>query len=245
MFTVSERASLRDRLVARAREDARIVACAFVGSTSSGEDRWSDIDIACGVAAGSTVVDVLADWTAYMTATCAAAALFDVHFGTSTYRVFLLPNNLQVDLSFTPAEDFAATGPRFTLLFGVAGPPRPTSPRPVEDHVGLAVHHALRARISIERGRRWQAEYWVSGLRDEALTIACRVHGLEDSHGRGFDRLPTDVVAPAAEALVRSLDREELLRALTAAIELLQIVSEGAPAGLLSQLRDLTATTLT
>lgn len=245
MFTVSERVAVRDHLVRRAHDDGRVAACAFVGSTADGEDRWSDIDITCGVAEGSTVVDVLTDWTTYLAAAFGANALFDVAFRTSTYRVFLLPSNLQVDLSFTPAADFAPTGPRFKLLFGVAGPACPPSPRPTEDHLGLAVHHAVRARICIERGRQLQAEYWVSGLRYEALTIACRVHGLEDSHGRGFDRLPMDVAALAAEALVSSLEREEMLRALTAAIDLLKIASGDAPVGLVPQLRELTATRLT
>lgn len=100
---------------------------------------------------------------------------------------------------------------------------------------GYAVHHALRARFCIERGRYWQAEYWVSGVRDYALSLACRARGLPTSHGRGFDKLPDDVRDGFADALVLSLERDELLRALGSAI-----------AGLLreaSEVRDLAATT--
>src|SRR6266487_653664 len=85
------------------------------------------------------------------------------------------------------------------------------------DH-GLAVHHAVRARFSIERGRYWQAEYWISAVRDYALSLACRRRGLPARYGRGFDDLPGDVLDSFAGALVRSLEQDELLRALALAV---------------------------
>lgn len=84
---------------------------------------------------------------------------------------------------------------------------------------GYAVHHALRARFCIERCRYWQAEYWISGTRDYALSLACRRRGLSTAHGRGFDDLPVDVRQLLSCALVTSLERDELLRALCCAIE--------------------------
>jgi hypothetical protein len=83
------------------------------------------------------------------------------------------------------------------------------------------VHHALRARFCIERGRLRQAEYWVSAVRDYALSLACRRRGLPAHHGRGFDLLPEEVRHTAADALTRSLDGTELLRALRCAVDLL------------------------
>src|SRR5262249_41172852 len=81
------------------------------------------------------------------------------------------------------------------------------------------VHHALRARFCIERGRVWQAEYWLSGVRDYALHLACLQRNLPASNGRGFDDLPPDVRDAFENALARSLAREELLRALGVAID--------------------------
>jgi hypothetical protein len=86
----------------------------------------------------------------------------------------------------------------------------------------------LRARFSIERGRSWQAEHWISGVRDQALLLACRRRGLDGSYGRRFDELPPDLLAACEPALVRSLQREELLRALAGAISVLQQESEEA-----------------
>ena len=84
-------------------------------------------------------------------------------------------------LSFTPASEFGALGPKFKLLFGAAVQ-RPHPERPTAHHLfGLGVHHAVRARFCIERGRPWQAQYWIGGVRDQALLLACLRRGLEVS----------------------------------------------------------------
>jgi hypothetical protein len=222
VFTVEERDRVRDRLLQIAQADARIVAGAEIGALAQGGgDRWSDLDLTFGLANGASADTVLSDWTAEVASEFGAVHLFDLPFRTTIYRVFLLPGNLQVDLSFTPERDFGAFGPKFTLLFGNAVEREPP-PRPSARHLfGLGAHHAVRARICIERGRLWQAEYWISALRDEALTLACDRRGLEVSYGRGFDQLPAATLALGSAAFVRSLEREELLRALAAAIGLL------------------------
>jgi hypothetical protein len=51
--------------------------------------------------------------------------------------------------------------------------------------------------------------------------LACRRLGLEAAWGRGFDALPAELLAKAEGALVRSVNRQELLRALRLSTELL------------------------
>jgi hypothetical protein len=219
VFTVEERARVRDRLLELARADERVVAGAEIGAlAANGGDRWSDLDLTFGIADGLSVDEVLLDWTARLSDELDAVHLFDVSLRTTTYRVLLLPGNLQVDLSFCPREDFGALGPRFTLLFGEAAEIARHSLPSAEHLFGLGVHHAVRAWICVERGRPWQAEYWISGVRDQALALACRRFGYDVNHGRGFDRLPKQTLELAESALVRSLDRVELERALDAAI---------------------------
>jgi hypothetical protein len=118
-------------------------------------------------------------------------------------------------------------GPKFKLLFGNAVE-RPYIPPPsAHELFGYAVHHALRARFCIERGRYWHAEYWISGTRDYALSLACRRRGLSPVEGRGFDDLSAEVCDFFKSTLVTSLEREELLRALNYTIEgLLREVEE-------------------
>ena len=219
LFSVEERARIRDRVLEMVASDKRIVAGAVVGSMALREgDRFSDIDLTFGVADEFSMYDVLEDWTCQIIDEFDAAHLFDVTSGASVYRVFLFPGCLQFDLSFTPASKFGAIGPKFKLLFGsaVEKPYLPTQSAP--ELFGYAVHHALRARFCIERGRYWQAEYWISSLRDYALAIACHRHGLPVSYARGFDQLPPEVLEPFKSALAASIERDELLRALKEAI---------------------------
>jgi hypothetical protein len=205
------------KLLERARADPRLVAAAAIGASAGEGDRWSDLDLTFGVATGETLDDVLTDWTAAVVSQFDAAVLFDLPARSSIYRVFLLPGALQVDLSFTPAAEFGALGPNFHLLFGEAVHRPPIPPPSPEYLFGLAVHHAVRARICIERRRFWQAEHWIHGVRDSALSLACGRRNLEVSNGRGFDRLPPDVLVPFQDSLVRNLTQDELQRALAAA----------------------------
>jgi len=220
IFTIADRDRLRARLLQMAASDSRVVAGAVVGSLAlGGRDRWSDLDLTFAVVDSLPVMDVLEDWTRTLVREFSAVHLFDLPGGTSIYRVFLLPGCLQFDLSFTPESSFGATGPKFKLIFdnSVEKPfPQPPSAQELFDY---AVHHALRARFCIERGCFWQAEYWISSLRDYAFSLACRRLGLPTAYGRGFDALPSEVQAAFAGTLVASLERDELIRTLACAIE--------------------------
>jgi len=242
MFTVEERDRIRERILALAGDDARIVAGAELGSAAAGAvDRYSDLDLSFAVEDGTPPLRVLDDLTAAM-GELDAKHLVDVSRGPWIYRVFLLPGLLQVDVSMTPASEFRPLAPTFRLLFGAAGEPRHGTPPDPRDLFGWAVHHALRARFCVERGRPWQAQRWLAELRNEALTLACVRHGLPSGNGRGYDRLPPDVVAPFEATLVRSLARDELLRALAAGVEALRAVAPDLAEPLGAQLDELTAT---
>ena len=228
VFTVEQRDALRDRLVQLAKADPRIAAGALVGSLAEGGDRLSDLDLTFGVADGELVDTVLEEWTRTIVDEFDAVVLFDLPAGPATYRVFFLPGALQFDLSFMPQAEFAATTPKFKLLFGSAGE-RPLVPPKIEELFGYAVHHALRARFTIERGRYWWAEYWISSLRDYALSLACVRRKLPASYGRGFDDLPAEVRGAFAGSLVSSLDHDELLRAFGVALDGFLTVADGLP----------------
>ena len=220
MFSIRDRDRIRESVLQMAAADRRVVAGAVVGSMALDQgDRWSDLDLTFAVADELPVFAVLEDWTHSLVDEFKAVPLFDLQSGASVYRVFLLPGCLQFDLSFTPASKFGATGPKFKLIFGRAVEKPYNQPPSAQELFGYAVHHALRARICIERGRYWQAEYWISGVRDYALSLACRRHSLPAIQGRGFDALPSGISNVFRKALVTSIERDELLRALGCAIE--------------------------
>ncbi|MER5183511.1 nucleotidyltransferase domain-containing protein [Streptomyces sp. NPDC002896] len=252
MFTVEGRQQVRNLLLERARRDERIAGAALTGSAARGtEDQWSDIDLFLGVAAGHSVEDTLRDWSAFIHEELGAVHHFDLHAGPAVYRAFLLGGDLlEIDLGFTPAAAFGPLGDgAFRVVFGtpVERHPAAAGAQQRRHLTGLAWHHVLHARVCIERGALWQAEYWISGIRDQVLALACLRLGLPTAYAKGADRLPSDVTRPLREALVRSLDAEDLTRALQAATrsllsELRAGPSDGGTATSLEQaLRELAA----
>jgi hypothetical protein len=224
VFTVEQRAALRDRVLALADADERVVAGAAVGSLALGSgDRFSDLDLTFAVADGVPVADVLDDWTRTLTDELAAVQLVDLERGPTIYRVFLLPDALQFDLSLTPSARFAPAGPRFRLLFGetAEGEERAPSPPAAGNLFGWGVIYGLHARACIERGRVWQAEHYIGAVRDHALSLACLRRDLPAVQARGYDDLPAPSLAGFDGTHVGSLEPVRLRSALSAAVRAL------------------------
>jgi hypothetical protein len=211
-----------------AGEDERVVAGAAVGSLAVGSgDRFSDLDLTFGIADAARVADVLEDWTRVLAEELGAVRLVDLEVGPTIYRVFLLPDALQFDLSMTPEAAFRPAGAKFRLLFGETAadsdaPARPpgglhlSTPVVAADIFGWGVIYALHARACIERGRVWQAEHYVGAVRDHALSLACLHRGLPPAQARGYDELPSETLARLDGAHIGSLEGGALRAALAA-----------------------------
>jgi len=239
MFTPEQRARLRSDLLQRAAHDHRISGAAITGSAAvDREDQWSDIDLAFGVADEAQLPAVLSDWTGHMYQQHGALHHLDLQFGAWTYRVFILPGTLQVDLAFVPAGEFRAIAPSFRLVSGEANEARYAPPADPAVLAGFALLYALHARTSIARRELWQAEYMISGVRDHALALACLRHGLSSVHARGIDHLPAGVAAPFEDSLVRHLDASELSRAFSAVLHGLQGELRSTDPALAGRLQD-------
>jgi hypothetical protein len=244
VFTVEQRDALRERVLQLAEEDERVVAGAAVGSLAvDGGDRFSDLDLTFGIADDVPATEVLDDWTRTLIGERDAVQLADLERGPTTYRVFLLPDALQYDLSMTPAAEFRPAGPRFRLLFGetaagdsevsrprVAGGLFIPTPAVAHDLFGWGVIYALHARACIERGRVWQAEHYVGAVRDHALSLACLRQGVPAVQARGYDDLSPETLAQFEGAHVTAVEPGALRAALAASV--LALMREGAEAGL-------------
>jgi len=244
VFTVEQRDALRDRLLQLAEDDERVVAGAAVGSLAFDDgDRFSDLDLTFGIADGVLVRDVLSDWTRRLVDELDAVHLTDLERGPTTYGVFLLPDELQCDLSMTPAAQFRPAGPRFRLLFGETAGGEPEVAAPAATGAlfiptpvvaggifGWGVVYALHARACIERGRVWQAEHYVGAVRDHALALACLRQGLPAAQARGYDDLSAEILARFEHAHVGAVEPMALRAALAASLRAL--MREGAEARL-------------
>jgi hypothetical protein len=234
LFTPEQRDRVRSGVLALAADDERIVAGAAVGSLASGSgDRFSDLDLTFGIAQGVSVKDVLDDWTQVLTEEFDAVQLTELSLEPSVYRVFLLPDALQFDLSMTPASAFRPAGPRFQLLFGdtaagdAEGPSASQAalfiPTPAvsAEIFGWGIVYALHARACIERGRVWQAEHYIGALRDHALSLACLHRGQPAVQARGYDDLPPETLARFDATHIGSVEQGALRRALAASVRAL------------------------
>jgi hypothetical protein len=244
MFTVEQRDALCERMLKHGRADERVVAGAIVGSLAVDRgDRYSDLDLTFGIADDAAVADVLDHWTRTLLGELEAVQLADLERGATTYRVFLLPEGLQLDLSMTPAAQFRPAGPRFRLVFGEMADDGSVTPMPgateglfiptppvAEAIFGWGVIYALHARACIERGRVWQAEHYIGAVRDHALALACLRAGLPPAQARTYDDLSAETLARYEDAHVGSVDPEELRTAVAASVRAL--VREGVEARL-------------
>jgi predicted nucleotidyltransferase len=218
MFTPEQREDVRAGLLERAREDDRVTGAALTGSAALGnEDRWSDVDVFLGVARSADLDAVVADWTSAIYDRDDAVHHWDVRAGTALYRVFLLENGLQVDIAFTPEADFGARGASFRVVFGEPVDVAPPDPPAFADVAGLGWLGILHASKAIERGRPWEAAYWIGSVRDQSITLACLRLGESPHYSRGADGLPIGITAPLEETLVSAPRAGELRRALRAA----------------------------
>ena len=213
MYTTSEREQIRRAILERARVDPRISGGALTGSASVGrEDAWSDIDLAFGVRESESIASLLDDWTQFMRER-GAIDTYDVRSGTWVYRVFLMPDTLQIDLAFAPAAEFGARASTFRLVFGEAAQPGHRTPAPPTEFIGAAWLFALHARSSLARSRLWQAEYMLGAMRNMVVSLACVSRELPERDGRGVDRLPAPLLARLEDSLTRRLDADEMGRA--------------------------------
>jgi hypothetical protein len=187
MFTAADRDLVMQRLLDLARADPVIAGAAIKGSLATGSGDRWS-DIDLAFGVSGPLGAAMQRWTAKLYRDFGALHHWDLAAGQSTYRVFLLPGWLEADIAFMPAADFGPGGPAWRTMFAC-----------------------------IARDRFWQAEYWISGLRDLVLALACARLGYPASYGKGAHLLPADLTEPLQAALVASLDPVELRRALAAA----------------------------
>lgn len=213
MFTVNERENLRQELLRFARADSRLSGGAIIGSAATKQlDEWSDIDLAFGVKANVTLGDVLKDFTKRMYEQHQALHHFDIPFGAWIYRVFLLTNTLQVDIAFAPEDQFGPLAPSFELAFGKTDSAVESHPQGLELIVGYCWLNAIHVRSALKRQRFWQAEHYLSGLRQQLIMLYCRLFRLPERNGRGVDQLPEHLRNGLQNSLVRSITPSELQR---------------------------------
>ena len=214
MFTEVEREALRTQLIGFARDDARVVAAAALGSAARGElDRWSDVDLALRLAPGVEADEVVEAWTALVAQSEPVVDHLDIQASGALYRVLLLASTLQVDLSFWPQGQPLAGGAPVDVLFGEF-PISPVTAAGALEQSHSAVRmgwlYALHLRSALGRGRWRQALWMLQSIRDVVVGLYCQRLDLPQSEGRGVDRLPADLLDGLARTDPTRVESEQL-----------------------------------
>jgi len=211
---------IRELLLGLARTDSAITGAALTGSHATGQgDQWSYIDLVLAV--NGDLAPTVDSWSRRLYDELGALHHWDLPSPPSTIRVFLLPDWLEIDLTFSPETDFGPRGPQWHTVFGQTADLEPFAAADPETLIGLSWHHALHARTGIERNRLWQAEHWISAMRDHLITLACLRMGYPTAYAKGAHLLPDELTAPLEPTLVRSLTDQELRRTLKVTANLL------------------------
>lgn len=218
MFSVDDRQALASLLVEHATEDPHVTGAAFVGSAARGEqDEWSDIGLALCIAPAVEVATAADQWTEWFKNHAPIADTLDIHGGGGLYRVFLLENSLQVDLSFFPPEQFRATGSDpMQTVYGDPPPQDAATDAPWDPSARMGWLYLLHARSALCRGRYWQCELMLSELRGVILSLCAQRHGLRRDHARQAHLLPSDFTSALGASRASNVDAAELRRSVSA-----------------------------
>lgn len=214
MFSMVDRSGLLDYLVGQARSDESITAAALVGSLARHEaDSWSDIDLALRVEDGAALTAIADIWTARIQRVHPVVDTLDIWAGLALYRVHILDNTLQVDLSLWTRNTFGSADEAFSVIFGESARVEPEAGTAREAMIGWGWLYALHVRSALARGRTWQAIEMLGDLRKQVVALACARADLPPFQGRGVDRLPAQVLAELERTMPGSTEFSELHRA--------------------------------
>ncbi|GAA0725756.1 hypothetical protein GCM10009430_31900 [Aquimarina litoralis] len=222
MYSKKDRIKVEKQIIDFAKLDSNIIDCAIVGSKSVGnDDKWSDIDLAFGYEIDADINQILRYWSKIMFESFGANKLFDMSYKESLYRVFLLPNALQVDLSFTPSDHFGAITDNFKLIFGNQRKREFKSLPEINSIAGYTILFALKTRTSIEREKYWQAQYYLTKCRENTMILKCLKENLNSFDGRSFDELTPSFLNQIQNTMINEPNKRNLENALKSMIHIL------------------------
>jgi predicted nucleotidyltransferase len=225
LFSPESRKATMEHICALLRSDDRLDGIVLVGSMARSPDRWSDVDLEVVVGEQHDTGAVVDDWVSRMYEELPTLHHYEVAFGDTLVRGFLLSDLLEIDLAFTPAPAFGVWGPA-KLIFGRSQEIRASVDAPSDSETtppdwrgaaGFAWHDILHAGIAVKRGRLWQGLWYMERVRNRTLVLSSERRGWYAEFHDYTDDLPPAERDPLEETLVGSLKPQLLLEALQVA----------------------------
>jgi predicted nucleotidyltransferase len=227
-YSAAERASVQSTLIDRFARDERIEGVLVVGSGAHGfADEYSDVDLAVILREGDPASFAL-EWAARLESALPVVHRFGDDRGEAGYVIgLLLENFLEVDVGFLRLDQMAERGMPWAIAFDRAGDVerRQRSLEPASEDAERAYrrivdgiwHWITHGRVAIARGNVLLALADLDEVRAGLVRTAAIRCGI--GNRKHFDRLPRQVRDRVEESLPRSLDPQELTRALAAAAQ--------------------------
>jgi predicted nucleotidyltransferase len=225
-YSAAERASVQSTLIDQFARDERVEGVLVVGSGAEGfADEYSDLDLAVVVRAGEPAAFAL-EWAARLESELPVVHRFGDDRGEAGYVIgLLLEDFLEVDIGFLRMDQMAERGMPWAIVFDRSGEVerRQRSLAPASEDAEQAYrrivdgiwHWITHGRVAIARGNVLLALTDLDEVRTAILRVAAIRRGI--GHRKHFDRLPSEVRDRVERSLPRSLEPQELARALAAA----------------------------
>jgi predicted nucleotidyltransferase len=224
-YSSADRASVQSTLIDRFARDERVEGVLVVGSGAHGfADEYSDLDLGVIMRTGDPAAFAL-EWAARLESELPVVHRFGDDRGEAGYVIgLLLENFLEVDIGFLRIDQMAERGMPWAIAFDRSGAVerRQRSLEPASEDAEQAYrrtvdgiwHWITHARVAIARGRVLLALTDLDEVRMGILRVAAIRLGI--SNRKDVDRLPREVRDRVEESLPRSLEPQELARALGA-----------------------------
>jgi predicted nucleotidyltransferase len=225
-YSAADRASVQNTLVESFARDERVEGVLVVGSGAEGfADEYSDLDLAV-ILQGDEPKAFAREWSERLERDLPVVHRFGDDRGDAGYVVgLLLENFLEVDIGFVRMDQMADRAMPWAIAFDRTGEVErrqrslePASEDREEEYKRIVDgiwHWITHGRVAIERGHVLLALTDLDEVRTGILRVAAIRHGVR--HRKDFDSLPREVRDGVEESLPRSLEPQELARALAAA----------------------------
>jgi hypothetical protein len=226
-FTPDERQHTLDWLLADLHADERVAGVVIAGSGAFGfRDKLSDIDICVVVLCEDNRVAVYEDWRERVRESFSILHLCETSNPIVRSAFLLLAGFLGVDAFFVSLDNLHARRARWRVAWDRTekvneimlrtweNRKRPDVSDQYVERLDYVWHRIIPCVVAVKRGWLLEALDHLATLRTQATDLAFLSEGVEERHHRQMGQLPAAFLSRLEKSLPRSLDPEEILRAL-------------------------------
>ena len=233
VYNSQSRQETLEKLLEALESDHRIGGVLLVGSGAYGfKDEFSDIDLAVVVSEGQDAISVFRDWESVIRNLLPVLWCFtDIRGPEVGLYAFILEDFLEVDISFQSLAMLSARSPNWRVHLDKIGQiqeilraswlekTEPNLETLYARRLDSIWHYVTHVAVSIKRGHLWRAMHYLEEIRNRTIELEGCACNRQTHHFREVDQLPSARLSALEQTLPTRLERNELVRALYAAMD--------------------------